>query len=414
MLLAFTAPLSAQTPAERPHPEHLVPLPQKLDIEAPKRDVPAEIARFHGAWVGTWGDEMRHILIVERVDATGNADIVYATGDYAPASAWAAWERFSGIIKDGTLTLVRSIATAAYTFDGPDRLTATHTFRFGLMTAGVMARIDVNQLTSPHVLKDVALAGERVFIPHPTVLHRNGSGAIRLEARVYRPKGGGPAPLAVISHGSDNGRGQLNSYGFAGEARWLLDHGFAVVVPMRRGRGQSEGVTGESNYRYGRTGQIADIGPGIDEAIEDLDTVIALGRAQSFVAAGRVLLAGQSRGGFLSVVYAGRKPDDIKGVVNFVGGWMGGSAANDRLNTPFFAAAGRGSGSKVPQLWLYAERDSFYGEAHIRANHQAFTEAGGQAHLEFYKGLPMDGHLLRLFPVRWREAGDVFMKGLKP
>lgn len=93
---------------------------------------------------------------------------------------------------------------------------------------------------------------------------------------------------------------------------------------------------------------------------------------------------------------------------------MGGSAANDRLNTPFFAAAGRGSGSKVPQLWLYAERDSFYGEAHVRANHQAFTEAGGQAHLEFYKGLPMDGHLLRLFPVRWREAGDAFMKGLKP
>ncbi|MFM9943369.1 MAG: dienelactone hydrolase family protein [Hyphomicrobiaceae bacterium] len=411
-IIAVMAPALAQTPAQRPHPEHVVPLPQKLEIEAPKADVPSEIARFHGAWAGTWGDEMRHILIIERVEPSGLTAVVYATGDFAPANVWAAWERFGGTIKDGTLTLTRSISTVTYAFDSADRLIATHVFRSGLMTAGLLQRIDAKSLTSPHILQDVPLAGERVFIPHDKVKHRDGSGPIRLEARVYRPTGTGPAPLAVINHGSDNGRGQLNSYGHLGEARWLLGHGFAVLVPMRRGRGQSEGVSGEGTYSHAHSGQIIAVGRGVDEGIEDLEAAIAWGRAQPFVKPGPVLLAGQSRGGFLSVVYAGRKPEAVLGVVNFVGGWMGGGPSNERFNTPFFAEAGRQTGTKVPQLWLYAERDSFYGEAHIRANHKAFTDAGGVAQLEFYKGLPMDGHLLRIFPARWREAGDAYVKGL--
>src|SRR5438552_12445816 len=43
-------------------PESIVPLPDKFDIEMPAPDVPPEIARFHGAWVGTWADDNRHIL----------------------------------------------------------------------------------------------------------------------------------------------------------------------------------------------------------------------------------------------------------------------------------------------------------------------------------------------------------------
>jgi hypothetical protein len=34
-------------------PESIVPLPDKFEMETPAPDVPPEIARFQGAWIGT-------------------------------------------------------------------------------------------------------------------------------------------------------------------------------------------------------------------------------------------------------------------------------------------------------------------------------------------------------------------------
>jgi hypothetical protein len=44
------------------------------------------------------------------------------------------------------------------------------------------------------------------------------------------------APLAIVTHGSDVGRNQLQSWSFSTEAHWLRDNGFAVLALMRRGR----------------------------------------------------------------------------------------------------------------------------------------------------------------------------------
>lgn len=84
----------------------------------------------------------------------------------------------------------------------------------------------------------------------------------------------------------------------------------------------------------------------------------------------------------------------------------------ERFNTQYFTEAGKGSGKTVPQLWLYAERDSFYGEAHVRANHIAFETSGGIAQFEFYRGVPGDGHRLRNFHKLWRPTADLFLDGL--
>src|SRR5262249_32811364 len=144
----------------------------------------------------------------------------------------------------------------------------------------------------------------------------------------------------------------------------------------------------------------------------DLEAAVRFGRSVPFVKQGPVLLVGQSRGGFLSVVYAGRHPQEVRGVVSFAGGWMGGGPALERFNTEYFTEAGKGSGRTVPQLWLYAERDSVYGEEHVRTNHAAFEAAGGTARFEFYRGVPGDGHRLRSFPRLWRPAADLFLDGL--
>src|SRR5205823_14129153 len=63
-------------------PESIVPLPESFEMETPAPDVPPEIARFQGAWIGTWHDD-RHILVVERVRADGHANVVFAQSDSA-------------------------------------------------------------------------------------------------------------------------------------------------------------------------------------------------------------------------------------------------------------------------------------------------------------------------------------------
>ena len=96
------------------------------------------------------------------------------------------------------------------------------------------------------------------------------------------------------------------------------------------------------------------------------------------------------------------------GVVNMSGGWY----PYGPVTTPYYANAGRGATNKVPQLWLYADNDRFYEEALIREYYQAFTAAGGRARFEVVHGIPGDGHLLRLFPGRWRSVGDEFLASL--
>jgi len=64
-------------------PESIVPLPDRLEMRQPAPDVPPDIARFGGAWIGTWADDIRAILVVERVEPAGRADVVFAHGDKA-------------------------------------------------------------------------------------------------------------------------------------------------------------------------------------------------------------------------------------------------------------------------------------------------------------------------------------------
>ena len=65
------------------------------------------------------------------------------------------------------------------------------------------------------------------------------------------------------------------------------------------------------------------------------------------------------------------------------------------------------------ELWLYADNDRLYNEALISEYHQAFVAAGGRARFELLHGVPGDGHLLRLYPDRWRPIADEFLASLK-
>src|SRR5215470_4397778 len=82
-----------------------------------------EMARFHGAWVGTWHDD-RHILVVERVKPDGHASVVFAQADSAFYNMNREWWRDQATIVDGVLTMT-GFRTFRYAFDGQDRLYLT-------------------------------------------------------------------------------------------------------------------------------------------------------------------------------------------------------------------------------------------------------------------------------------------------
>ena len=253
------------------------------------------------------------------------------------------------------------------------------------------------------------------FIDTPFV---EGEKAVRLELLVRKPQGPGPFPTVVFNHGS-TGRGDnpdlfQRSWASPTVASYFVEKGWMVLFPQRRGRGASGGrydegfETDRSRYSC----QPALSLPGVDRAIADLDAVMAHVRRRGDVLQGRILIAGQSRGGILSLAYAGERPDAFVGVVNFVGGWMSDRCSGGaEINATTFK---RGARFKGHTLWLYGESDPFYSLSHSRANFQAFLAAGGKGRFESY-WVPgqNSGHAVIAHPQLWAEHMAEYLASLK-
>ncbi len=307
--------------------------------------------------------------------------MVFAQSDSAFYGMNREWWRDEATIVDGVLTMT-GFRTFRYAFDGPDRLYMTATLKNGGVTSGALVRADAARLAAGDRPAEWPWPGERVWVPHLTVRTPDGARPIMLEATFYPPAGPDPAPLAIITHGSDVGRNQLRTWSFSTEAHWLHDNGFAVLALDAPRTRQVRGNQWRGGLWARPRGSLIDVSAGVAQAVEDLESAIAYGRKLPGVRPGPVLLAGQSRGGFLAMHYAGLKPAEVMGVVNFSGGWY----PYGPVTTPYYANAGRGAGDKVPQLWLYADNDRLYDEALIREYYQAFVAAGGSARFELLHG----------------------------
>jgi dienelactone hydrolase len=191
-------------------------------------------------------------------------------------------------------------------------------------------------------------------------------------------------------------------------ARFFVERGFAVLAPMRRGRGTSDGAYEE----YEATCDRGILRAGLDRAITDVDAAMAYLRTQPWAHPARMLVAGQSRGGILSVVYAAERPGTVRGAINFAGGWTSqrcDESGRGFNGGAFAAAAGR---PRVPTLWLYAEQDTYYSATWIRRYHEAFAQAGGVATFHLFPAFDADGHRLVDRPKIWETAVDDFLRAL--
>lgn len=243
-----------------------------------------------------------------------------------------------------------------------------------------------------------------------------GDSEVNLTATLFRPRGDGPFPLVVLSHGTPPhaaDRAKIGRFRRIPQTREFIKRGFAVIVPIRRGHGASGGDYAEDKgrcaapvyYEAGRAGGL-DIVATVDYAVK-----------LPYVNPHCIILAGQSTGGFASLAAASMNPKGLIAAVNFSGGHGGDPAT--RPGEPcdpqsLAAAVAKFSQTiRVPVLWHYAENDRFFSPRHVRAWFAAFEKAGGTGRLVIQPPFGEDGH--RLFNSRdgipiWTRAFDSFLK----
>ena len=388
-----------------------VPLPDGIAI-APASGGSASSGRFLGAWVGAWNDILKHVLIVEAIDAGGTAQIVSAIGDDPAVGVNQGWVRTQGSVSGDTLTVMSS-STATYSLD--DR-TLTAAFQHG--SARSNARLSPVALTEL-VRPDARIAWTRHTTEFlDTALMEDGR-SVRLEVVLFKPDGTGPFPLLVIHHGSTGSGTDARSFR---QTRWsfavadfFTRRGWLVAFPHRRGRGNSDGLYDEGfnpDRSLGYTCEPERSLAGADRALEDVHAAMTALRLWPTVDPRHVMIGGISRGGALSIAYAGQHPDDVLGVVNFVGGWIGtGCPSATDINGTMFR---RGGSFPGPTIWLYGRDDVFYSVDHSRSNFDAFERAGGKGEFfEFDVPGTRNGHALNGYPELWARYVEKFMATIR-
>lgn len=266
-------------------------------------------------------------------------------------------------------------------------------------------------LLVPLLLASAVLAQEANMVPVAV----DGQ-TVRLEMRIYRPATAEPAPTLVHNHGSTgNGRDPslfTRPLDNPALAQFFVRRGWAVIIPARRGRAGSEGLYDEG-FDADRTRGYTCDSPrslaGADRALRDIEAAIDAILAMPFVDRDRIVISGVSRGGILSVAYAGRRPEQVKGVINFVGGWLGTSCPTAGVvNRALFK-----SGARYPRetIWLYGDKDPFYPLSHSRENFAAFQEAGGKGTFHEYAPLAgSSGHAIASYPDLWASVVETYLQ----
>ena len=242
---------------------------------------------------------------------------------------------------------------------------------------------------------------------------------VQLEILIYKPEGAEPFPTLIFNHGS-TGTGKIpelfrHPFDFSTLIHFFNKRGYAVVLPSRRGRGGSGGIYDEGFSEKRSEGYSCDPSlslPGADRGLEDIEGVVSEILKMSFVDKSNVLLGGFSRGGILSVAFAGDNPKLFKGIINFVGGWLGTNCLTaSEINTTLFV-----QGANYPRetIWLYGNNDQFYPLEHSRNNFNAFTNAGGKGKFHEFEPAPgSSGHFIISYSGIWDNALDKYLSKIK-
>jgi dienelactone hydrolase len=129
---------------------------------------------------------------------------------------------------------------------------------------------------------------------------------LKQTAYLYRPAGGGPHPVIIYNHGSRMGR-EREPRRWEDHAQRMVALGYLVLVPERRGYGESEGST-FSDATRAAAGSLdsALFAPRMTVEAGDVLAVFEILRRRPDVDPARVFICGRSLGGIVTVLCAGR------------------------------------------------------------------------------------------------------------
>ena len=234
--------------------------------------------------------------------------------------------------------------------------------------------------------------------------------AVRLEALIVKSATATEKlPIALITHGKPAALSDMLNWkasDYAGPARDLAKRGWLAVVVMRRGFGQSDGPQ-PSPVSCGSTSFVERANADADDLQAAYDAIATRPDADPE----RAIAIGGSAGGVAVVSLAARNPKYLRGVASVSGGLRMVDCPKENELVKLFAEYG--AASRVPNLWVYAKNDSFFGPELVTRMHAGFLDGGGDVKLVHYDKLGEDGHDMFMSAVgrlRWLTEMDAFLR----
>ena len=265
---------------------------------------------------------------------------------------------------------------------------------------------------------DAALLALPPEAPGPLVLENFyvPASGYSVEVTVLRPRGPGPFGVVVLNHGvgaTREARLLESPEVFLQSAAAFAARGYAVVMPLRRGFGDTGGVYAESPGSCSDP----DFQHGERAAAADVLAAYAFARKLPYVDASRMILAGQSAGGVVSLYAASESPPGLLAVLAFAAGR--GADAGGQPGVPCAAAAlgtlfeEMGKAIKVPVLLYYAENDLYFGPATARTWFGRLHAGAANAELVVQPAFESNGHFVFTDPDgerNWLPAVEGFLR----
>jgi len=248
-----------------------------------------------------------------------------------------------------------------------------------------------------HTLDGLDVDKEEVRIPME-LKYQFGTKTITLSASIYRFNTDKKLPLVVLNHGTPrDAKERKNKIEMGVQSNVFAKKGFVVVVPTRRRYGDSEGEWAEDIRKCDNP----DYHSVAKEVVKDLRAVVNYMGKKPYVDPTKILMVGQSGGGFASLAYASVYSDGLVGVINFAGGR--GPRRPYEVCRPerLIATMGDfGKASRIPALWIYTEKDVFFPSPLPQKMFEAYKKNGGE------------GKLLILTSEQTNYGHNLFMMGM--
>lgn len=222
-------------------------------------------------------------------------------------------------------------------------------------------------------------------------------GGRTVAATILRPEGPGPYGTVILNHGvpgSEQERLATSAADFRSAAPIFARRGYVVVMPLRRGFGATGGGFAED------TGPCANphFVRGEQAASDDVMAAYEYARKLPYVDPARMILAGQSAGGMVSMFAAGmRAPQGLVAVLSFAAGRGGNPASAGRpcaVESLARVFDMLGKSVRAPVLFHYAANDRYFGPQVTRQWYERFAAGGARAEYVLQPQFGDDGHFL--------------------